>query len=379
MKCSACGKENVLDARFCAFCGEKLAADAPETPNEPSQPEAAARQTARPLAANPYQPVRPLSFSQTHSAESAPQAPAAEEAPQESSGPRQLIKPAPKRVFLFDEEKEEEENRRAKEERTAKLRNQDEFADFEYDDEDGEDDIYDEDDGPSAVSIFVRIFSILTVIVLIIGVVAFMYGTTIGRRLLASAGMSSKAEDYLLLANWQLDQNNLPDASDSFYNAFKLDQDNYELALTVGTGFEKAGDDLRAEQLYSLLITTYPQADEPYDRLMALLNRQGRISEYERMLTYRASQQPGYIPPTTPAPSAPTCSHEGGAYIGSIMLTLDAEDAEIRYTLDGTAPTADSLLYTGPITLSAGTHNLRAVAIRGGQISEEWTGSFVIS
>lgn len=382
MKCSACGKENMPDSRFCAFCGEKLAQEAPAAQEAAVQPEpapAVPRQTARPLAANPYQPVKPILSQFARPAEPAAEKPAKEEAqqeeqPQQSSGPRQLIKPAPKRVFLFDEEKEEEEQK-------LKFRKPepDEFADFEYDDEDGEDDIYDDEDAPSGGRIFVRIFSVLTVLILIVGVVSFLYGTTVGRRLLASAGMSSNAEDYLILADWQMAQNNLPDASDSYYNAFKLDQDNYELALTVGTGFEKAGDDLRAEQLYSLLITSYPQADEPYDRLMALLNRQGRISEYERMLAYRAEHQPGYVPPTLPAPSVPTASHESGSYIGTIMLTLEAGGAEIRYTLDGTAPGAESLLYTGPITLSTGTHNLRAVAIQGGQISGEWTASFVIS
>lgn len=384
MKCGACGKDNIYGARFCAFCGEKLAAEAPAAQqSEPAKTEPAAgpRQTARPLSDNPYQPVRFTPSPYARPADPPAEPSETEEAPESASGPRQLIKPAPKRVFLFDEEQEEEEARQTKEARAPKIKRPepDEFADFEYDDEDGEDDIYDDEDAPSGGRIFVRIFSVLTVVILIIGIVSFLYGTTVGRRLMASAGMSSKSEDYLLLADWQLAQNSLADASDSYYNAFKLDQDNYELALTVGDGFERAGDETRAEQLYSLLITSYPQANEPYDRLMALLNRQGRTDEYERMLEYRAEHQPGYIPPTPAAPQTPTASHEGGSYIGSIMLTLDATGAEIRYTLDGTEPTAESLLYSGPITLTAGTHTLRAVAVQGDQISGEWSGSFIIS
>ena len=112
---------------------------------------------------------------------------------------------------------------------------------------------------------------------------------------------------------------------------------------------------------------------------MALLNQQGRTEQYEALLLFREENQPGYVPPALPAPERPLSSHQSGAYVGSIQLTLDASGAEIRYTLDGTAPTADSLLYTGPITLTAGTHNLRAIALRGGEISEEWSGSFVIT
>ena len=387
MKCIACEKENVQNARFCAFCGAKLPDEAPATP--PEEPTAAhtVRQTARPLSDNPYQPPRSPVIHSARPVETAKPAEAvpekAEEPARESSGPRQIIKPAPKRVFLFDEEQEEEDARREKEARAAKRREADEFDEFdEFEDdydEDEDDDIYDEEDEPSGGRIFVRICSVLTVLILIAGVIAFMYGTTIGSRLRASVGMSSKAEDYILLADWQLQQNSLSDASESYYNAFKLRQDDYELALTVGTGFEKCGDETRAEQLYTYLITTYPQADEPYDRLMALLNRQGRTEQYEAMLTYRAEHQPGYTPPTTPAPAAPTASHAGGAYEGSIQLTLEAGGAEIRYTLDGTAPTAESFLYTGPITLTTGTYNLRAVAIENGQISPEWTGSFIVS
>lgn len=393
MKCIACGKDNVQDARFCAFCGAELTAGTPAAEKTPTAESPAARQTAKPLSDNPYQPHRPAPAPKNE--ESAPQA----EPVKESSGPRQIITPSPKRVFLFEEE-EEEQLKAAETESAKKARRLlkeieelededddeefeefeefDEFDEFEEDEEDEEED-YDEEDEPTGGKIFVRVFSVLTVLVLIIGVVSFMYGTTIGRRLRASVGMSSEAEDYLILADWQLMQNSTSDASASYYNAFKLDQDNYELALTVGAGFENCGDETRAEQLYSYMITMYPQADEPYDRLMALLNRQGRTEQYEALLIYRAEHQPGYIAPTPPTPDAPVASHQSGAYTGSVQLTLSAPGGEIRYTLDGTAPTASSFLYTGPITLTAGTHNLRAVVIENGQISEEWSGSFVIS
>lgn len=403
MKCLACGKDNVQDARFCAYCGAGMPVTPPvseeSSPTETAPSETpAARQTARPLSANPYQPPRaPVIPSAQPAAQAAAPAPAPEpmkeEAPEEPAAHRPLIKPSPKRVFLFEEEMEEQRKAEEAEKKKAKLTRKkaseeeadfselddpeefDEFDEFEYDDSEDNDDPY-EDDGPSGGRIFVRVFSVLTVLILIAGIAAFMYGTTIGRRLRASMGMSGEAEDYLLLADWQLAQNSYSAASDSYYNAFKLAQDDYELALTVGQGFENCGDDTRTEQMYTYLISTFPHEDEAYDRLMALLTQQGRTEQYESLLLYREEHQPGYV---VPRPEAPSASHQSGAYTGSIQLTLTAGSAEIHYTLDGSVPTAESPLYTGPITLSSGTHTIRAVAVRNGEMSAEWTGSFVIS
>lgn len=386
MKCIACGEENISNARFCAFCGVKLSSESEV--KSPIQPEEslADRQTARPLSDNPYQPHRapviPTAYSPATDQTAGISGGVREKnepetVVRENSGPRQIIKPAPQRMFLFDEEQEEEERKQHAEQRTGTHTEEDDIN-FEEDDENVED-IYDEEDEPSAGRIFVRVFSVLTMLALVVGIVSFLFGTTVGSRLRASVGLSSNAEDYILLADWQLERHNLTDASESYYNAFKLEQTNYDLALTVGEGFENAGDDTRAEQLYTYLIDVWPQKDEPYDRLMALLNRQGRTEQYQALLSFRAENQPGYLPPAASAPSAPLASHEGGAYEDSIQLTLDASGADIYYTLDGSIPSIESFLYTGPITLTSGTHNVRAVAIQNGQTSDEWSASFIIS
>ncbi|MFM8360603.1 MAG: NPCBM/NEW2 domain-containing protein [Verrucomicrobiota bacterium] len=63
-----------------------------------------------------------------------------------------------------------------------------------------------------------------------------------------------------------------------------------------------------------------------------------------------------------------------------VTVTLSAPfqpGAEIRYTLDGTAPQASSRLYTGPLVVT-NTTRLRTVAFRDGQpVSPESEGSFV--
>src|SRR5947209_4422156 len=64
---------------------------------------------------------------------------------------------------------------------------------------------------------------------------------------------------------------------------------------------------------------------------------------------------------------APTFTPAAGTYNPPISVTLSdsVSGASIRYTLDGSTPTAASPLYTGPINLAA-TTTIKAIAIAGG-------------
>ena len=64
---------------------------------------------------------------------------------------------------------------------------------------------------------------------------------------------------------------------------------------------------------------------------------------------------------------------EGVAKTGAAFLTTDrlvladeTEGAVIRYTTDGTEPTAESTVYTGPVTLTAEMTRIRAIAVKNG-------------
>lgn len=73
--------------------------------------------------------------------------------------------------------------------------------------------------------------------------------------------------------------------------------------------------------------------------------------------------------PGTPALAPPGITPNGGSFAGSVGVVLQHPDllAEIRYTLDGSLPTAGSPLYTGAISL---TNNLtvRAKAFEAGYV-----------
>lgn len=72
--------------------------------------------------------------------------------------------------------------------------------------------------------------------------------------------------------------------------------------------------------------------------------------------------------PVLPIPTAPTFSIAAGSYVGTQTLTLGdtTSGASIYYTIDGTAPTTSSSLYSGALSLTAST-TVKAMATVGGR------------
>jgi hypothetical protein len=71
--------------------------------------------------------------------------------------------------------------------------------------------------------------------------------------------------------------------------------------------------------------------------------------------------------PGTPALAPPTVAPAGGSFNGSVLVTLEHADsaATLRYTLDGSLPTTDSIRYLAPFTLTSNA-TVKARASRAG-------------
>ncbi len=65
----------------------------------------------------------------------------------------------------------------------------------------------------------------------------------------------------------------------------------------------------------------------------------------------------------------PSFSKKSGTYTGAqtVTLTTSTAGAKIYYTVDGTTPTADSTLYTGPISVAKNT-TIKAITVKEGMI-----------
>ena len=212
MKCTACGENNVDNARFCAFCGAKLdttrhlpvvepANEAKATEKPASEP---AKETAQPLGDNPIQPVRrsmphlygerPTATadytvlrpreSRAEKARPEPQGEQPQEEPlrpnrAQSVPPRR--EPEEKKVFLFDDEIEEEKQKKWEEEdrqRKEAFKKQHSAPDDDlfYDEEDEEygEDIEDDEGESRGGRVFIKVISALTVVALIAAIAGFL-------------------------------------------------------------------------------------------------------------------------------------------------------------------------------------------------------------
>ena len=76
---------------------------------------------------------------------------------------------------------------------------------------------------------------------------------------------------------------------------------------------------------------------------------------------------------------APTFSPAGGEYESSVCVRLACatEDAEIRYTVDGSTPTSSSTLYAEPFTLTE-TTTVKAIAVKNGYVSGVESATYMI-
>lgn len=71
--------------------------------------------------------------------------------------------------------------------------------------------------------------------------------------------------------------------------------------------------------------------------------------------------------------AAPAFSHAAGTYAHRISVNLlsDTVGASLRYTTDGSTPTANSPAYIGPIHLGAGTTTVKAIALKSGMTNSD--------
>ncbi len=123
------------------------------------------------------------------------------------------------------------------------------------------------------------------------------------------------------------------------------------------------------------ILAADPTWSEAVDRVKVyqkLLNTDNNVN-LARPLTVTCYGDTFTITGTTPVVSTPTFSPAPGTYTGTLKVTISTAtaDASIRYTLDGSTPSATSTLYTGPISVTS-SKTIKAIAIASGK-----TNSFV--
>ena len=170
-------------------------------------------------------------------------------------------------------------------------------------------------------------------------------------------------------AKKQYEQQNYERAMKITEDALNLKPESEAANLLLAQSMEKLGDRDSAVLILRPFIQNKTAGVNVYKEFVELLTDQGNTEEV-RVLLKHASREvqnacKDYIcaePVSNPAP---------GTYTSVQKLELKADYSQIYYTLDGSIPTRESTLYTGPVTLSEGTTVVKAIGVNDKNIESD--------
>ena len=235
---------------------------------------------------------------------------------------------------------------------------------------------------------WVLVASIVLVIALLIGAYVFLTKTPSGQVIMARMG-----KDATSAAMWQVGQEylhtgDIDKAIEYFLTARQKDEEAKEPNVTgllqLGSAYEAIDQLEEAEAVYAYIYTdVVPSAPEAYRAQARVLQAMGRDADAAALLAV-AYNQTGVSAFRTQRleilPTVPTTSVTAGYYTAAQTIELiQSQDCEVWYTLDkfATLP-EDGILYEGPLELSEGEHQLRAVAVNGDLVSDIMVAAYQI-
>ena len=235
---------------------------------------------------------------------------------------------------------------------------------------------------------WVLITSFVLVIGLIVGIYFYLDKTPSGQVIMARLG-----QDATSAAMWQVGQEflhtgDIERAIEYFLIARQKDEEAKEPNVTgllqLGSAYEANDQLAEAEEVYAYLYTeVVPSAPEAYRAQVRVLLAQGREADAARLLAeaYKQTDVAAFRAQRLEIlPQVPVASVLAGYYNAAQTIELlQAQDCEVWYTLDkfATLP-EDGILYEGPLELSEGEHQLRAVAVNGDLVSDIMVSTYQI-
>lgn len=173
------------------------------------------------------------------------------------------------------------------------------------------------------------------------------------------------------------------DSAEKYYlKALDLEPEDTAVRLELADLYIKKGNTEEAITLLEKAIVIDPLCTDAYEMLIDIyeeddnLNAIIELKENAVKDTKILNLFSDYIV------AAPTLSKEGGTYSEKIVLNITSKKGlEIYYTLDGTNPKTNGILYTGKVEISgAGMHTLKVVTQNSlGVYSEVITETYVIN
>ena len=235
---------------------------------------------------------------------------------------------------------------------------------------------------------WVLIGCIVLVIALVIGAYVYLTKTPSGQVIMARMG-----QDATSTAMWQVGQEylhtgDIEKAIEYFLIAREKDKEAEEPNVTgllqLGSAYEANDQLAEAEEVYAYIYTEVaPSAADAYRSQVRVLLAMGREADAAVLLA-EAYAQTGVASFRSQRleilPNVPAASVMAGYYTAAQTIELiQDQDCEVWYTLDkfATLP-EDGILYEGPLELSEGEHQLRAVAVNGDLVSDIMVSTYQI-
>jgi len=179
---------------------------------------------------------------------------------------------------------------------------------------------------------------------------------------------TSPAKEYVDLGEKYMEELNYEMAITAYQTALGMDDSDQSIYVGLAGAYESTQQYTQAEGVYKQLMANFPNEDIGYLSLAELYIRQDKKAEAIGVL-----EQANGMAPTESVqrmyaqtnPAAPTFSLSGGTYYERqiVEMSTDADNGAIFYTLDGSEPTKDSLIYNAFIVLPNGDTQIKAKVI----------------
>ncbi len=200
-------------------------------------------------------------------------------------------------------------------------------------------------------------------------------------RIVSMIGEEAAAQALWQIGSEQIDQGYIAQSIETYTKAYELAPEIdglYQRLLSLADAYEAIGSLDEAEALYQKL---YTEVDEQnplaYRYAIDILTDQGRLFEatdlmqlaYDKTgeLSFKSQRE-------SRVPLAPVADKENGRYMNSCLVTLSSPQGyDVYYLLDDaeTELPEGGMLFSEPLNLTEGTHEIRAVCVSSELISDE--------
>lgn len=220
---------------------------------------------------------------------------------------------------------------------------------------------------------FILIFACILAAV---GLIAYLWFSRSGAARLA---------EYIDLGERYLEELNYEEAVVAFQKAVGIDPKNKEASSGLARAYEGAEQYEQAEAVYLDMTERFPSDGIFYKDLAELYVRLERLEDAKRLLEEAVSRTEDEAVQELyerTSPKAPVFSLAAGTYDTWQAVEISVEHGEevIFYSLDGSEPDENSLIYQEPVILPSGTTVLQAKAVNSmGYVSEIASAEYHIS